>query len=246
VISLRLTVKSDLEPVWTLVSERAEAQGQPRYLTWADRLRLCPTRIGAFAENDLAWRRGSVLTKLSDEKAETSGALAEAARTARNAFGDLAEKQLTATLTIVAETAHDLGIDVGKSPTALLDAHSVSFSGGTISLHNEDGVPLRGLGTGSTRLLVAGLQRKAAKDATVILVDEVEHGLEPHRIRRLLHSLGAKDTPPPLQGFLTTHSPVVLTWISQTYRCIGAENLRKMLCCNSFSEVQESPDADRV
>jgi Putative metallopeptidase len=39
---------------------------------------------------------------------------------------------------------------------------------------------------------------------------------------------------------------LVLTWISQTYQCIGVENLRKMLCCNSFSEVQESPDADRV
>lgn len=38
----------------------------------------------------------------------------------------------------------------------------------------------------------------------------------------------------------------ILTWISQTYRCIGVENLRKMLCCNSFSEVQESPDADRL
>jgi hypothetical protein len=37
-----------------------------------------------------------------------------------------------------------------------------------------------------------------------------------------------------------------LAWISQTYRCIGAENLRKMLCCNSFYEVEESPDADRV
>ena len=214
VLTLRLTVKNDLEPVWTLVSDRAEAQGQARYLTWAERLRLCPTRIGAFAENDLAWRRGSVLTKLSDEKAETSGALAEAARTARNAFGDIAEKQLSATLGIVAETARDLGIDVGKSPKALLDAHSVSFSGGTISLHSETGVPLRGLGTGSTRLLVAGLQRKAAKEATVILVDEVEHGLEPHRIRRLLHSLGAKESAPPLQGFLTTHSPVVLREIS--------------------------------
>jgi putative ATP-dependent endonuclease of OLD family len=155
-----------------------------------------------------------VLTKLSDEKAETSGALAEAARTARNAFGDLAEKQPSATLGIVAETARDLGIDVGKYPKALLDAHSVSFSGGTIALHNEAGVPLRGLGTGSTRLLVAGLQRKAAREATVILVDEVEHGLEPHRIRRLLHSLGAKETPSPLQGFLTTHSPVVLREIS--------------------------------
>ncbi len=210
VLTLRLTAKSDLEPVWTLVSDRADAQGQARYLTWADRLRLCPTRIGAFAENDLAWRRGSVLTKLSDEKAETSGALADAARSARNAFGDIAEKQLSTTLGIVAETARDLGIDIGKSPKALLDAHSVSFSGGTISLHSEAGVPLRGLGTGSTRLLVAGLQRKAAKEATVILVDEVEHGLEPQRIRRLL----TKEKDPPLQGFLTTHSPVVLREIS--------------------------------
>ncbi len=39
---------------------------------------------------------------------------------------------------------------------------------------------------------------------------------------------------------------LTLTWISQTYRCIGVENLRKMLCCNSFSEVQEFPDADRM
>src|SRR5665647_2439874 len=31
------------------------------------------SRYNAYAENDLAWRRGSVLTKLSDEKAETSG-----------------------------------------------------------------------------------------------------------------------------------------------------------------------------
>jgi putative ATP-dependent endonuclease of the OLD family len=196
------------------VSDRADAQGQARYLTWADRVRLCPTRIGAFAENDLAWRRGSVLTKLSDEKAETSGALADAARSARNAFGDIAEKQLSATLGIVAETARHLGIDIGRSPKALLDAHSVSFSGGTISLHSEAGIPLRGLGTGSTRLLVAGLQRKAAKEATVILVDEVEHGLEPQRIRRLLHSLGVKERDPPLQGFLTTHSPVVLRELS--------------------------------
>jgi putative ATP-dependent endonuclease of OLD family len=193
-LTLNLTVKSDLEPVWTLVSERAEAEGQARYLTWSDRARLCPTRIGAFAENDLAWRRGSVLTKLSDEKAETSGALADAARQARLAFGDLAEKQLAGTLEIVGYTARDLGIDIGKHPRALLDAHSVSFSGGTIALHNDAGVPLRGLGTGSARLLVAGLQRRAAKEATVILVDEVEHGLEPHRLIRLLHSIGSKET----------------------------------------------------
>jgi hypothetical protein len=155
-----------------------------------------------------------VLTKLSDEKAETSGAMADAARQARATFGDIADKQLSASLGIVGTTARELGIDIGKQPKALLDAHSALFSGGTIALHNEAGIPLRGLGTGSARLLVAGLQRKAAKEATVILIDEVEHGLEPHRLVRLLHSIGSKEATPPLQGFLTTHSPVAVRELS--------------------------------
>ena len=60
-------------------------------------------------------------------------------------------------------------------------------------------MPLRALGVGSTRLLVAGLQRKAAKESSVLLVDELEHGLEPHRILHLLGSIGAKEAPPPIQ-----------------------------------------------
>jgi putative ATP-dependent endonuclease of OLD family len=36
------------------------------------------------------------------------------------------------------------------------------------------------------------------------------HGLEPHQIIRLLGSLGAKEKEPPLQVFMTTHSPVAL------------------------------------
>lgn len=210
VLTVRLKVGSDLDPVWSLVSARAEAQGQTRNLTWGDRVRLSPNRIGALADHNLAWRRGSVLNRLSDERADASAALAKAARDARTAFGDAAEAQLGATLQIVTDTANELGIPTGGKLKAMLDAHSVSFSGGTIALHGPDGVPLRALGVGSTRLLLAGLQRKAAVDATVILIDELEYGLEPHRIIRLLGSLGAKETPPPLQAFITTHSPVAL------------------------------------
>lgn len=210
VLTVSMTVGSDLEPVWTLVSARAQAQGQSRYLTWADRIRLSPNRIGALADHNLAWRRGSVLNRLSEERADTSAALAKAARDARAAFGDAAEDQLGETLQIVTETANALGIPTGGKLKAMLDAHSVSFSGGTIALHDANGVPLRSLGVGSIRLLLAGLQRKAAAEATVILIDELEHGLEPHRIIRLLSSLGAKETPPPLQAFVTTHSPIAL------------------------------------
>jgi len=34
VLTMRLTVASDLEPSWSLISERAEAQGQSRNLNW--------------------------------------------------------------------------------------------------------------------------------------------------------------------------------------------------------------------
>lgn len=210
VLSVRLTVGSDLDPVWTLVSDRAEAAGQTRFLTWSDRARIAPTRVGALADHNLAWRRGSVLNRLSDERPEMAAALAEAARNARTAFGDLADAQLGETLRIVEATATELGIPIGIGLKAMLDAHSVSFSGGTIALHGSDGVPLRALGIGSTRLLLAGLQRKASEQSTVVLIDELEYGLEPHRILRLLGSIGAKETQPPLQAFITTHSPVAI------------------------------------
>lgn len=210
VLTIELSVGSDLDPVWNLVSDRARAQGLSRNLTWGDRMRLSPTRIGALAESNLAWRRGSVLNRLTDEKADTSAALASAARDARKAFGDLADAQLGETLKIVADTARELGIPAGQKLKAMLDAHSVSFGGGTVALHGDDGIPLRALGVGSTRLLVAGLQRKAAQESSVLLIDELEHGLEPHRIIRLLGSIGAKENPPPIQAFLTTHSPVAL------------------------------------
>ncbi|MGD9471236.1 MAG: ATP-dependent endonuclease [Novosphingobium sp.] len=210
VLTLRLTVTNDLEPSWTLVSDRAAAAGVSRYLTWADRVRLAPTRVGAVADYNLSWRRGSVLNRLSEEKADASAALAKAAREARTAFGADAGAQLQETLGKVAAVAKSLGVPVGQTVQAMLDAHSVSFGGGTISLHDEAGIPLRGLGTGSTRLLVAGLQGEVVDQSSIILVDELEHGLEPHRLIRFIGSIGAKAAIPPLQAFVTTHSPVAL------------------------------------
>lgn len=210
VLTLLLTVTNDLEPSWALVSDRAAAAGISRYLTWADRVRLAPTRVGAVADYNLSWRRGSVLNRLSEEKADASAALAKAAREARTAFGADAGAQLQETLGKVAAVAKSLGVPVGQTVQAMLDAHSVSFGGGTISLHDEAGIPLRGLGTGSTRLLVAGLQGEVVDQSSIILVDELEHGLEPHRLIRFIGSIGAKEAIPPLQAFVTTHSPVAL------------------------------------
>jgi predicted ATPase len=214
VLTLRLTVASDLEPAWSLYSQRAEQQGLERGLAWKEKTALAPARIGSFANTNLSWARGSVLNRLTDERASLGAELARAAREARANFGDQAGAQLAETLRVVTETATYLGVPVGASAKALLDAHSVSIGDGAIALHNEAGVPLRSLGTGSARLLIAGLQRMAAETATIALVDEVEHGLEPHRLARLLDSLGAKDPALPLQVFMTSHSPVAIRELS--------------------------------
>ncbi|MGC0097659.1 ATP-dependent nuclease [Ralstonia pseudosolanacearum] len=212
VLTLKLEVKSDLEPTWMLHSDRAAHQHLERSLAWKDRSLLAPARIGTYANTNLSWARGSVLNRLTEERANLGSELAGAARAARATFGGQAGAQLAQTLQVVTQTATGLGVDVGASAQALLDAHSVSIGDGAIALHSETGIPLRSLGTGSGRLLVAGLQRAAAAAAaaTVALVDEVEYGLEPHRLMRLLDSLGAKDATEPLQVFMTTHSPVTL------------------------------------
>jgi putative ATP-dependent endonuclease of OLD family len=64
-----------------------------------------------------------------------------------------------------------------------------------------------------------------------VIVDELEHGLEPHRIIRLIDALGAKEQDPPLQAFITTHSPAAVRELSgnQLYvvRKLGDEHFAK-------------------
>lgn len=246
VLTLLLQVGADLEPSWTLVSDRSLQQGLERSLPWKERTALAPARIGSFTSSNLSWSRGSVLNRLTEERADLGAQLALAARQARANFGAQASPHLSQTLGIVQATAQSLGVAVGTMPQALLDSHSVSIGEGAIALHSEAGIPLRSLGTGSSRLLVTGLQRAAAAAAPIALVDEVEYGLEPHRLMRLLDSLGAKETSPPLQAFLTTHSPVALRELSGEQLFVvrpGPAN-HVVLSAGSTDEIQSTLRAD--
>jgi len=249
VLTLRLKVTSDLEPTWTLHSERAEQQGLERGLVWKDRTALAPARIGSYANTNLSWTRGSVLNRLTEERANLGAELARAAREARANFGNQAGAQFAETLQVVNRTAAHLGVSVGASAQALLDAHSVSIGDGAIALHNAAGVPLKSLGTGSARLLIAGLQRMAAETATIALVDEIEYGLEPHRLARLIDSLGAKDASLPLQVFMTSHSPVAVRELSGNQIFVvraqaGRHDVREIGVANDIqSTLRADPEA---
>jgi hypothetical protein len=107
-----------------------------------------------------------------------------------------------------------LAVPVQSGYRANLDIDASSISSGGIALH-DGRLPLRRLGTGSSRLIVAALQH-AAGSPNISLIDELENGLEPHRIARLLRHLKKPhegDGAPP-QVFLTTHSPTVILELS--------------------------------
>ncbi|MBK7930882.1 MAG: ATP-binding protein [Bryobacterales bacterium] len=77
---------------------------------------------------------------------------------------------------------------------------------GCLSLH--DGVvPSRLFGLGTRRILAVALHSMITDAPAILLIDEFEHGPEPHRIRRLLRQLAAMNG---LQVIMTTHSPVVV------------------------------------
>lgn len=208
VLTIKLTVNEDLEPEWQLYSERAESEEIERHLYWKHRELIASVRLGATTTQHLAWGNRSVLNKLADKSLDISSTLAKIGRQTRQIFAEQQINELDAVLAQVKEIGNKLGVPVG-TPKALLDVKGVSLNNGAISLHDFNNTPLRQLGTGSSRLLISGLQ-KAASTSNVIIVDEAEYGLEPHRITRLLNELGSKDHQPLQQVFITTHSPYVL------------------------------------
>lgn len=208
VLTIKLHVDADLAPDWRLYSERADADGLERRLPWKHRELLSPARLGTTSHQNLAWGNRSVLNKLSEETLNVSSTLAQLGRQTREAFSTQQVQGVTEVLAHVHQIANGLGVHVGQL-SALLDVSGISMSNGAISLHNSDGTPLRQLGTGSSRLLISGLQ-KAASCSNILIVDEAEYGLEPYRITRLLNELGSKDIKPTQQVFITTHSPYVL------------------------------------
>lgn len=249
VLTVRLQVAEDLEPLWTLVSDRAAAQGAMRDLAWAHRAANAPTRLGAYMAQHFAWGQRSVLNRLSKDRAKASSALAAAGRLARDSFKGKADDEVKTTLAIVSEVGTEIGVTVGDVQ-ALLDVQGLSFTGGTIGVHDENGIPLKNLGLGSGRLLVAGMQRRAGGEGQVAIIDEVEHGLEPYRITRLLHCLGSKEGNPGPQVFMTTHSPVVLReltadqlWVVR--RTEGNDPSHLMYCPGSAAQstLRACPDA---
>ena len=205
VLTVRLTVNKDLEPKWTVVCDRHPdgVQFKP-----GDRNKVSVGLIGAYSEKQLSWATGTALAKLTDAQSLTE-LLANASRTARASLDTdrpLALKNFDAAAGKSEVIAKLLGVPVLDAYKAHLDLSSINLKVGGLALHDGD-IPLRQLGLGSRRMLLCGIQKMGLEEGHITLFDEVEFGLEPHRITRLIKHVREDQRG---QYFLTTHSLTVL------------------------------------
>lgn len=215
---LELRVDATLEPVWNVI----DGQGREHPISARDRAELGLIRVGATVDSHLSWNRSSVLSRLTDDDDAAKAALSRAVRQARGRPPDEELAPLQSAASRIGEMATVLGVP-SRGLTARLDVMTPSTAGVGLSLYDGE-LPIRRAGLSTRRLLAAAMVRGAAGGAAVTLIDEVEHGLEPHRLRRLLRLL--RGTPPEVavppdgQLILTTQSPTVLSELRASDVCV--------------------------
>lgn len=213
VLTVRLTVDATMEPVWEVVNDRTP---YPRTISNRDRALFRVVRLSGDDARHLTWGQGSILSKLTESGDEAAQQLAEAYRVAK-ASSRLHEIE---SLVKVAKEAQTLAVEVGaiveNEYIPGLELLRGGFSSGSIALH-DGAVPLRLAGTGTRRLATLAIQRAAIEDGAIVLVDEIEQGLEPHRILgaivhlRQSQAIAAAALKPTGQILMTTHSDVALS-----------------------------------
>lgn len=235
-LTIRLGVDETLEPTWLVVNA-----GHPegKRISAFDRAKFGVSRIGDFVDWQFSWGQGSALTRLMEQKEDIRLVLADARRHAKASL-NIDELPL---LKQSAKNAETIGKKLGVAARSEagfvphLDVRSVSIGASILALHDGP-IPLRQAGLGTSRLLSMGLQHEAGRTGGITLIDEIEHGLEPHRVRRLLHVLrtgirleetpyadNTVETETANQFFLTTHSPVALCELEPAdLRIVRSEN----------------------
>jgi putative ATP-dependent endonuclease of the OLD family len=203
-IVVQLKVENDLEPQWTLYREGGSET--PTQLRSGMRRKFSAFKVDERIDGHLRWTRTSALGRITETTHGAAGTLAHATRMSRLAVAESVTDAMKALTEKVRDKMQALGSGGFSDLQPGLDT-SLSSTAGVLALFEGD-VPLTNYGLGSKRLAGLATQQLAYEHRTIVLIDEVEYGLEPHRLVYLLNQL--RESKDVSQIFVTTHSPVAV------------------------------------
>jgi len=208
VLTIKLTVDKSLEPRWTVINTREQEEKQ---ISASDRATLNCSMVSDYIDRHFSWNKGNPLFSLLKEQAspelsDQSNVVLDSLRQAKSKIDEFPFSGLKEVTNLIKKQAAVFGLNITETHTTL-DFKELSIKDGRISLH-ENAIPFRLKGKGSKRLASFAIQSALVKNGGIMLVDEIEQGLEPDRVKQLIRTLKEQQ---PSQVFLTTHSREVVT-----------------------------------
>ncbi len=204
-LSISLTIDSSLEPQWFVASEGSQ-ENKP--ISSKDRAIFNCYLISDYLNKHFSWSRGNPLHSVLKQTSENtdSSLIIEQLRKAKVEIDKNSFTNLDASTKQIIEQAKLLGLDISSIKTTL-DSKDLLIKDSKISLHDQS-VPYRLKGKGTKRLISMAIQSTLVRDGGMMLVDEVEQGLEPDRAKQAVRALLDHRAG---QIFITTHSREIIT-----------------------------------
>lgn len=242
-ITIKLSVDGELEPSWTLINNRNESLN----ITASARAKLNSFLISDYTDNHFSWGKGKPLYSLlkleleketKEKKNVILGALREAkAKIDKNSFEDFDK-----VIEKVVNASKDFGVKLGDTNTTI-DFKDISIKDNRVCLHDSL-VPFRQKGKGSKRLVSMSIQSLISDIGGIVMIDEIEQGLEPDRVKNLARSLEKRRQG---QIFITSHSQNVIEEldVSNLYMVNNVDGVCTLVECNEEfqSIVRACPEA---
>ena len=209
-VTIQLKIEKDLEPVWYALGDDGI---EPKIVHASERELFNCFYISEYNDRHFTLSKGTPLSTLFKQKAEkkvdvlNAEIIADLGRHAKTGFENAIQSKdiFTDVVNAISENAANLGLSTGEVK-ASLDQREFLLRENKIALH-QDNIPLRQLGKGSKRLLSLAIQLSLTNPSGIILIDEIEQGLEPDRIQQTVaHLVGRHD----IQVIIITHSQHVV------------------------------------
>ena len=205
-LTIRLTVLKDLEPVWEVVSCNGM---DPTPIKAIDREMLNVFLVSDYTDRHFSMNKGNPLyglyRQMNGSAFNGDDKVLDVIRAAKNSFDSSVGNQFDSVVSKIREVALSLGISLNEIK-AMMDYRDIAISDNRVSIH-EDGIPFRLKGKGSKRLLSLAIQLALTQPSGIILIDEIEQGLEPDRVQHLVSILSKLSD---RQIIITTHSSNVV------------------------------------
>ena len=204
ILTIKLVVDDTLQPKWYVVNEREQDDIE---ISHRDRALLDMFMIADYADNHFSYNKLSplyaLLKKGLDAPDTIEKKLVDVVRQAYQSIAsNMSFQEFEKVVLEIKQQALHLGIEFEDLKTSL-EYKGNAYTESNITLHDGQNRPLGMYGKGSKRLLSIAIQLALAKAGGIILIDEIEQGLEPDRIRTIIKKLSQVEQG---QFFVTTHS----------------------------------------